>query len=106
MNYLNPHAENVTLASKVTMNIHYGDVFRHEVAGAGGWGDPLDRDPAAVLKDVRNEFVSVRAAHDAYGVVLTEDPLAVDMAATYALRGRMRVARAWVDTPAISRGAQ
>jgi N-methylhydantoinase B len=106
MNYLNPHTENVTLASKVTMNIHYGDVFRHEVAGAGGWGDPLDRDPAAVLRDVRNEFVSMRAAHAAYGVVLTGDPLAVDLAATDALRVRMRVARAWVEIPAISWGAE
>jgi N-methylhydantoinase B len=106
MNYLNPHAENVTLGSKVTMNIHCGDVFRHEVAGAGGWGDPLDRDLAAVLQDVRNEFVSMRAAHDTYGVVLTENPLAVDVAATYALRKRIRAARGWVDSPTISWGAQ
>ena len=35
-----------------------GDLFRHEVAGAGGWGDPLERDPALVLRDVLNEFVS------------------------------------------------
>ena len=40
------------------MTMKRGDVFRHEVAGAGGWGDPLERDPALVLRDVRNEFVS------------------------------------------------
>jgi N-methylhydantoinase B len=44
-NYLNPHTEN-------------GDTFRHEVAGAGGRDDPLERDPAMVLRDVRNELVS------------------------------------------------
>ena len=40
------------------MNMHQGDLFRHEVAGGGGWGDPLERDPALVLQDVRNDFVS------------------------------------------------
>ena len=44
--------------SKVTMTIKRGDVFRHVLAGGGGWGDPLERDPAAVLRDVRNEFLS------------------------------------------------
>ena len=34
------------------MIIRRGEVFRHELAGAGGWGDPLERDPEAVLKDV------------------------------------------------------
>ena len=61
-NYLNPDGENRTLPSKFTMTIRRGDVFRHVLAGAGGWGDPLERDPAAVLKDVRNEFFSVRKA--------------------------------------------
>ena len=40
------------------MTIKRGDVFRHVLAGGGGWGDPLERDPAAVLRDVRNEFLS------------------------------------------------
>ena len=43
---------------KLTMTIRQGDVFRHVLAGAGGWGDPLERDPAAVLRDVRNELLS------------------------------------------------
>ena len=57
-NYLNPQAENRPLPSKVTMQIKRGDVFCHVHPGGGGWGDPLERDPAAVLKDVRNEFLS------------------------------------------------
>ena len=32
----------------VTMTIKHVDVFRHELAGAGGWGHPLDREPAVV----------------------------------------------------------
>src|SRR6266581_4576183 len=70
MNYLNPDRDPAPLPSKLTMNMKQGDLFRHEVAGAGGWGDPLERDPALVLNDVRNEFVSERSAREDYGVVL------------------------------------
>ena len=45
-NYLNPDTENRLLPSKLTITIRRGDVFRHELAGAGGWGDPLERDSA------------------------------------------------------------
>src|SRR5437762_667183 len=90
MNYLNPDDNPAPLPSKLTMHIKQGDLFRHEVAGAGGWGDPLERDPALVLNDVRNEFVSLRAAREDYGVVLGGKPLAVDGAATAALRQKMR----------------
>ena len=42
-------------------------VFR--TAGAGGWGDPLERDPELVLRDVRRDLVSPEAALRDYGVV-------------------------------------
>jgi N-methylhydantoinase B len=99
MNYLNPDQNPAPLPSKLTMNMKRGDLFRHEVAGAGGWGDPLERDPALVLRDVLNEFVSERAARDDYGVVLAGDPLVVDHAATTALRQQMRAARDGAETP-------
>ena len=102
MNYLNPATENRPLPSKLTMTIRRGDVFRHEVAGAGGWGDPLDRDPAMVLRDVRNELVSLASAQADYGVVLAGKPLAVDEAATRARREALRRRRNWLRTPAIS----
>ena len=54
-------ARTASLPSKLTMTMRRGDVFRHEMAGAGGWGDPLERDPGAVLQDVRNELLSRRA---------------------------------------------
>jgi N-methylhydantoinase B len=102
MNYLNPDSENRPLASKLTMMIRRGDTFRHEVAGAGGWGDPLERDPAMVLKDVRNELVSERSAREDYGVVLTGKPFWVDEAATRAVREKLRHARNWTHEPMIS----
>ncbi len=54
--------------------------------GGGGWGSPLERDPHAVLRDVRDGVVSLQAAGDIYGVVLSDDSRAVDEAATAARR--------------------
>jgi N-methylhydantoinase B len=104
MNYLNPDQNSALLPSKLTMNMKKGDLFRHEVAGGGGWGDPLERDPALVLQDVLNDFVSERAARDDYGVVLTGKPLAVDAAGTAALRQQIRERRKWDETPVYNWG--
>lgn len=60
--------------------------FRLLSAGGGGWGDPLRRDPEAVRRDVRNEFVSLEAARDVYGVVLDPATRVVDTDATAARR--------------------
>jgi N-methylhydantoinase B len=86
------------------MNMKKGDLFRHEVAGGGGWGDPLEREPAWVLRDVLNDFVSERAAREDYGVVLTGKPLIVDAAATTALRQKMRAQRRWKEVPVYNWG--
>ena len=53
VNVLNPGtgAEEV-LPSKVTRTIRHGDVIRHEQPGGGGYGDPTDRDQAAVQLDL------------------------------------------------------
>jgi N-methylhydantoinase B len=101
-NFLNPDSDPALLPSKLTMNIKKGDLFRHEVAGAGGWGDPLDRDPALVLRDVRNDFVSEHAAREDYGVLLAD--AAVDEIETAALRRQMRNARNWGEPPTYSWG--
>jgi N-methylhydantoinase B len=67
-------------------------------SGGGGYGDPLERDPAAVLKDVLDRFVSPAAARSDYGVVLIgtleELDLAFDQDATARLRSELRSARA------------
>jgi N-methylhydantoinase B len=81
------------LPGKFTLTIQHGDVFCHEQAGAGGWGDPLTRDPARVLADVRNEFVSLAAAQRDYGVVIDPASLTIDEPATERLRAELRAAR-------------
>ena len=53
-----------------------GTVVRLEQCGGGGYGDPFDRDPAAVLMDVRNGYVSAEAAEAEYGVAIENDGVA------------------------------
>ena len=57
-----------------------------ETPGGGGWGNPYDRDPAAVLRDVRDGVVSAGAAATDYGVVIDERDWSVDCSATERLR--------------------
>ena len=74
-------------------------VLRYIGAGAGGWGDPLERDPDRVRVDVRDEYVTIEGAARLYGVVIVGDPhedpegVRVDAEATRSLRGRMRAER-------------
>ena len=47
---------------------------RYITNGGGGYGDPFTRDPARVLKDVRDGYVSIVGAARDYGVVVDGDP--------------------------------
>jgi N-methylhydantoinase B len=67
-----------------------GDVLYLRVASGGGYGDPLERDPELVRKDVANSIVSSDAAREIYGVVLQEPNLQLDLEATRQLRKKMR----------------
>lgn len=78
------------IGAKVTINISKADEFSYTLPGGGGWGNPLDRDPAAVIRDVRNEIISPEAAHDEYGVVLRPGTLELDENATFELRKSIR----------------
>ena len=73
-----------------------GERIVYDYGGGGGWGDPLVRDPQAVLDDVLDEYVSVEGAARDYAVVLTgslEDlTLAVNHDATERLRAERRAA--------------
>ena len=74
-----------------------GDLLRITTSGGGGWGSPLDRPVEQVLDDVLDGFVSVASAHDDYGVVLRNDGLDVDGAATEAERASRRRDRPMFD---------
>jgi N-methylhydantoinase B len=92
-NVLNPGSAEQALHAKLTMTMRRGDVFRHELPGAGGWGDPLVRELAAVARDLRDGLVTVDGAARDYGVVASGDPPVVNASATAALRARLHAER-------------
>jgi len=57
-----------------------------DTPGGGGWGNPFTRAPELVLRDVRDEVVSVTAAARDYGVLIATDGRSVDVEATAKLR--------------------
>ena len=57
-----------------------------DTPGGGGWGDPFQRSPELVVRDVRDEVVSVAAAARDYGVVISADGRSFDAEKTAALR--------------------
>jgi N-methylhydantoinase B len=67
-----------------------GDLLRMATNGGGGWGDPFDRDPQRVLRDVLGGFVSLESARRDYGVALDLDARKVDESATRALRSKRK----------------
>lgn len=78
----------VDLPSKfTTFKLMPGDVIEFRTACGGGYGDPFERDPAAVARDVRDELLDVAAARSDYGVVLDARTLEVDADATGRARG-------------------
>jgi N-methylhydantoinase B len=66
------------------------DAIAFYSAGGGGFGDPMTRDISDIERDVKFEYVSARAAQEAYGVVIDPDTHQVDSAATDALRKAKR----------------
>ncbi len=73
------------------INVNVGDVLYFNTWGGGGWGDPLERDPALVQTDVQRGLVSESGARR-YGVMIRSDGN-VDAAGTEKLRGEMREQR-------------
>jgi N-methylhydantoinase B/oxoprolinase/acetone carboxylase alpha subunit len=58
-----------------------GERISAHSSGGGGWGDPFERDPQLVERDVRLEYISAQDAERDYGVVIAMDGT-VDQAAT------------------------
>ncbi|MCD9622781.1 hydantoinase B/oxoprolinase family protein [Rhabdothermincola salaria] len=72
-----------------------GDSMSFWSSGGGGYGDPLERDPAAVLEDVIDDYVSIEGAAEDFGVVVV--PIdrrrliyEIDLEATESLRASLR----------------
>jgi len=91
---INPHTPEERSIGKVTSALHPapGDVVAINTPGGGGFGDPYEREPAKVLKDVSEDLLSIETARRDYGVVITPD-LKVDEKATAAVRSDRPVGR-------------
>ena len=63
-----------------------GDSIEITVPNSGGYGDPLERNPALVLSDVFDGFTTIERARDDYGVVIEPSPMRLDEEATRKLR--------------------
>jgi N-methylhydantoinase B len=72
------------------VRVYAGDRVIFRTAGAGGWGDPLERDPLRTRNDVARKLMSETKAREEYGVVLTGARLDVDRRATEELRDSMK----------------
>jgi N-methylhydantoinase B len=80
-------------AKVFNVRLKTGDAYMMRSGGGGGFGAPLQRDPALVARDVREGYVSRAAALDSYRVVLDGEG-GVDAAATAALRARTDIGAA------------
>jgi N-methylhydantoinase B len=68
------------------LDLQSGDKIVAIGGGGGGYGDPAERDPEAVLEDVINDYVSIESARNDYKVVIDPETLKVDITATHELR--------------------
>jgi N-methylhydantoinase B len=67
-----------------------GDVVTIDAAGGGGCGNPLDREPEKVERDVVEGYVSLERAREDYGAIIDPETLRVDGEATRKLRESLR----------------
>jgi N-methylhydantoinase B len=99
--WLNPRTDQERFlgANFSGVSVGEGDTFERPSAGGGGLGDPLERDPQAVLEDVEDGYVTIPRAAVDYGVVIeqVDRDLAesrIDQEATEKLRTEQRATRA------------
>ncbi len=86
---LNPGQPDMKLLNNIdTFTAGPGDIIRITSPGGGGRGDPLEREPERVLRDVVCAYITPEAAEADYGVVIRDE--VVDEAATEALRASRR----------------
>jgi N-methylhydantoinase B len=84
-NFMEVGNERKALPGKITTRIDKGTLIIHEQAGAGGFGDPLARDPQDVIEDVLDGKITAAYAVEQHAVVLAPSGQ-LDAAATVRLR--------------------
>ena len=79
--------------------LNAGDALLAVTSGGGGYGDPLQREPERVVRDVRVGMVSAQAARNVYGVILEDSGDIADLAGTEAMRRKIRDRRLQESEP-------
>jgi N-methylhydantoinase B len=69
--------------------LNKGDLITCILPGAGGWGNPYDREIGKILRDVEKGIVGTEKAESDYGVVINRQTMQVDFEATRKLRERL-----------------
>ena len=93
---INPGTESEReISGKASVDLEYGDVVSFQLAGGGGYGDPLDRSPEAVLRDISDGYVGRAESEKIYGVIVSglEPEITVDIEATLQRRATIRASR-------------
>jgi len=67
-----------------------GDTITIDAPGGGGYGNPLEREPEAVLNDVMEGYVSMERAETDYGVVVDAETYSINIEETRQLRRRLK----------------
>jgi acetone carboxylase alpha subunit len=70
-----------------------GDMVVGGTGGGGGYGDPLNRDPKAIMRDIEDSVISHWVARNVYKVAYDEKALEVNEEQTRRLREQERAAR-------------
>ena len=55
------------IGGKASVDLEYGDLVSFQLAGAGGYGDPAQRDPEAIRRDLGLGLVTPEGAREDYG---------------------------------------
>lgn len=67
-----------------------GDIVVMDAAGGGGYGDPLERDPASIEADVKDGYITPASARENYGAAIDQATLEIDEAETRKLRQSLK----------------
>jgi N-methylhydantoinase B len=86
---LNPDGEARRLSSKITVELAPGDVVSYRTCGGGGYGNPEERDPQLVLRDMREGKVSLQRAKEIFRVAINPLTWTVDREETARLRSAL-----------------
>lgn len=78
----------VVQSKELIQNVPAGTRWCQVAGGGGGYGDPHLRPAEKVAEEVRCGYISLEVARNVYGVALDPETMALDAAATAALRSR------------------